>query len=208
MVEALADTIRSELSFQVVAVRLRERAADSLRCVAVLGDEEARDPTAGLGRPVAGVDRAGRVRARAPGRDLAATGSYEWEDESSLWVPPTAAGIGPDAWDPDDMLMLPLRDGSGEVLGMVSVDQPLSGRRPTDEELSTLMAVCHHAGLALAQVERDTENAAAVGRRSSELLLGAVMLLAETLDLRDEGTARHSQTVGVIRAGNRACARL
>ena len=112
-------------------------------------------------------------------------------------MPPTAASMGPDAWDPDDMLMLPLRDGNGQTLGIVSVDQPLSGRRPTDEELSTLMAVCDHAGLALAQVQRDTENRAAVGQRSSELLLGAVMLLAETLDLRDEGTARHSQTVGV-----------
>ena len=47
VVESLAETIRSELSFQVVAVRLRERDTDSLRCVTVLGDEEARSQLLG-----------------------------------------------------------------------------------------------------------------------------------------------------------------
>ena len=37
----------------------------------------------------------------------------------------------PDAWDPGDALLLPLRGTDGEVLGIVSVDEPLSGRRPT-----------------------------------------------------------------------------
>ncbi|HET9103706.1 MAG TPA: diguanylate cyclase [Solirubrobacteraceae bacterium] len=197
VLDSLAATIRSELCFQVVAVRLRDRATESLRCVTVLGDEEARSQLLGSVVPLDEWQALIGSEHERQGAIWLPTGSYEWADESVLWVPETAAGIGPDAWDPDDMLMLPVRDGGGEILGIVSVDQPLNGRRPTDEELSTLMAVCDHAGLALAQVQRDSENQAAVGRRSSELLLGAVMLLAETLDLRDEGTARHSQTVGV-----------
>jgi HD-GYP domain-containing protein (c-di-GMP phosphodiesterase class II) len=94
------------------------------------------------------------------------------------------------------MLLLPLRDGHGDVIGIVSVDQPLGGRRPRDEELACLAAVTDHAGLAVAQVQRERDDATAAGLQSSELLLASVMLLAETLDLRDEGTARHSLTVG------------
>ncbi len=32
----------------------------------------------------------------------------------------------PDSWHPDDMLLLPLHAFTGEILGVVSVDEPLS----------------------------------------------------------------------------------
>jgi HD-GYP domain-containing protein (c-di-GMP phosphodiesterase class II) len=123
-------------------------------------------------------------------------GSHDFDDGTVLWVPPALGAAGPDAWDPDDMLLLPMRDTNGEILGVISVDQPLGGRRPGEAEFVCLMAVADHAGLAVAQAQRDTFQAAAAGRRSSELQLASVMLLAETLDLREEGTARHSLTVG------------
>jgi len=197
VLEALAETIRSELSFQVVVVRLLDREAGELRCVTVLGDEEARSLLLDSVNPWQEWESLMDSDHEREGAIRLPSGSHDWNGQTLLWVPPAVAGIGPDAWDPDDMLLLPLRDGSGEILGVVSVDQPLSGRRPGDSELSCLMAVCDHAALALAQVQRDTIQVAAAGRQSAELLLGAVMLLAETLDLRDGGTSRHSQTVGV-----------
>jgi HD-GYP domain-containing protein (c-di-GMP phosphodiesterase class II) len=93
------------------------------------------------------------------------------------------------------MLLLPLRSASGTILGIVSVDQPLLGRRPSEAEIGVLMAVADHAGLALDQVQRE-DTVAQDG--SAELRLAAVMLLAETLDLRDPSTARHSRTVGQL----------
>src|SRR6202012_596916 len=81
-------------------------------------------------------------------------GTYEWIDESSCWTPPTAAAPGPDGWHPEDMLMLPLCGAAGEVVGMVSLDQPLHGRRPDDAEIAVLMAVADQAGLAVEQVHR------------------------------------------------------
>ena len=48
-----------------------------------------------------------------------------------MWTPPIAAAPGSDSWHPDDMLLLPLRALTGEILGVVSVDEPLSGQRPT-----------------------------------------------------------------------------
>ena len=82
------------------------------------------------------------------------------------------------------MLVLPLRGQDGDVLGIVSVDQPVSGRRPDDTQIAYLMAVADHAGLALEQSRRDFAQTAAQ-EQSAELRLAAVMLLAETLDLRD-----------------------
>jgi HD-GYP domain-containing protein (c-di-GMP phosphodiesterase class II) len=94
------------------------------------------------------------------------------------------------------MLMLPLRGAEGEILGIVSLDQPLHGRRPDDDEVDVLMAVADQAGLAVEQAQRGPLDAGQAREQSRELRLAAVMLLAETLDLRDAGTAEHSRTVG------------
>ncbi|MGH2868710.1 MAG: diguanylate cyclase [Solirubrobacteraceae bacterium] len=196
VLDALVQTIRTELSFQVVAVRLLDRDAGRLTCVAVLGDDEARDALLASVSPWHEWEELLESEHVREGAVWLPTGSHDWDGDSVVWMPPAAAGLDQDAWHPDDMLLLPLRDGHGDVIGIVSVDQPLGGRRPRDEELACLVAVTDHAGLAVAQVRRETVDATAAGRQSSELLLASVMLLAETLDLRDEGTARHSVTVG------------
>jgi HD-GYP domain-containing protein (c-di-GMP phosphodiesterase class II) len=105
-----------------------------------------------------------------------------------VWTDGATAQLAPDAWDPDDMLLAPLRGFGGELLGVLSVDRPQSGRRPDDEEITTLMAVAEYTGLLLA--------GPADRPGGHEPMLDAVMLLAETLDLRDAGTAAHSRTVG------------
>jgi diguanylate cyclase (GGDEF)-like protein len=198
VLDALTKTIRSELSFQVVAVRMLNRETEQLECVAVLGPAEARQMLLGTVNPWRELEELLSSRQTPEGAIWLPAGSHEFNADTVFWVPPAldSPGPGPDAWDPDDALLLPLRDPHGEILGVVSVDQPLDSRRPGDAEVACLMAVCDHAGLALAQAQRDTSYAAAAGEQSSELLLASVMLLAETLDLRDESTARHSLTVG------------
>ncbi len=72
VLDALTETIRSELSFQVVAVRLLDREDRQLKCVAVLGDDEARKVLLGTVNPWQRVGAAPEVsRSRARGRDLA-----------------------------------------------------------------------------------------------------------------------------------------
>jgi HD-GYP domain-containing protein (c-di-GMP phosphodiesterase class II) len=79
---------------------------------------------------------------------------------------------------------------------VLAVDEPLSGRRPTDEELTVLMAVADHAGLVVSQLRHEEAAIAEMLRRPAADRLAAVLLLAETLDLRDSGTSRHSRIVG------------
>ena len=59
----------------------------------------------------------------------------------------------PDAWHPDDALMVPLRSADGALLGIVSVDEPVTGRRPTSLELDLLSTVVANAAIAVEQAQ-------------------------------------------------------
>jgi hypothetical protein len=87
--------------------------------------------------------------------------SYEWGDAMPVWTSPATPAAHSDSWHPEDMLLLPLRGADGEVLAILSLDEPLSGVRPTDTDLDVLMAVADHAGLAIARQRRDVPAAAA-----------------------------------------------
>jgi diguanylate cyclase (GGDEF)-like protein len=164
VLQALAEAIRSELWFHMVAVSVPDDSNGRLRVAVVVGDEEVRARLLETSRPL------------SEWRALLATGE---NIHGATWL--------------QDLLLMPLRSGCGELLGLVSVDQPLLGRRPSDDEIGALMAVVDHAGLALDQIQRED---AINHDLSDELRLAAVMLLAETIDLRDPKTALHARTVG------------
>jgi diguanylate cyclase (GGDEF)-like protein len=169
VLQALAEAIRSELWFHMVAVSVPDDTKRELRVAVFMGDEEARATLLEATRPLS-----------------------EWQELLA-----TAENIHGASWL-KDMLLMPLRSASGELLGLVTVDRPLLGRRPSDEEIGALMAVVDHAGLALDQVQREDSSTHDL---SDELRLAAVMLLAETIDLRDPKTALHARTVGQFARG-------
>jgi diguanylate cyclase (GGDEF)-like protein len=69
------------------------------------------------------------------------------------YVPAGEVSDDPDAWHPEDALFAAMRHSDGHLLGIVSVDEPTSGRRPTDEELDVLVAVADHAAIAVQHVQ-------------------------------------------------------
>jgi hypothetical protein len=155
VLEALAECLQSELRFQTVVINLRDADGGRLHVALVRGEQAARAALEGTSSAwsnwepllVPAHDRSGACWLPA--------GSVEWDDDDHAWVPPPNALVGADAWKPDDMLLLPLRDHSGEVIGLVSVDEPLTGRRPDDAQIALLMAVADHASVALAHAIRD-----------------------------------------------------
>jgi diguanylate cyclase (GGDEF)-like protein len=195
VLEALAETIRSELSFHVVAVNLRDPASGDMHIVIVLGDDDARATLLGTSSAWSEWEPAMAPEFARQGAIWIPAGSSDWGEQITTWTPSMSPIPGPDGWHPEDMLMLPLRAQDGTVLGAVSVDQPATGRRPTDEQIAYLMSVVDHAALSVEQSLRAAGPAAEAGQ-SSELRLAAAMLLAEALDLRDPSTGRHSRTVG------------
>ena len=52
-------------------------------------------------------------------------------------------------WDPDDLLYIPLRLPGGRVVGIMGMDDPQDGRRPTRASLAPLELFAHQAAIAI-----------------------------------------------------------
>jgi PAS domain S-box-containing protein len=76
-----------------------------------------------------------------------------------------------------------MRSTDGELLGIVSVDEPLSSRRPTDDEIDALVAVSEHAALAVQSAQEAAR--ARANRDALELLLGVSARLNEIWDTHE-----------------------
>jgi diguanylate cyclase (GGDEF)-like protein len=64
----------------------------------------------------------------------------------------------PDPWRTDDLLLMLLEDVDGEPLGLLSVDDPISGMRPTDGDLQRLRAICLYVEQALRTAKQARRN--------------------------------------------------
>jgi diguanylate cyclase (GGDEF)-like protein/PAS domain S-box-containing protein len=67
------------------------------------------------------------------------------------WTPPGVLAAEPGAWQPGDELMAPLRDRSGTLIGVLSVDQPRSGRVPDVEQRTVLELFAAQAAISIAE---------------------------------------------------------
>ena len=154
VVDALARFIQSELRFQTVVVNLRDDVTGDYRVVLVAGAAEARAALEGTSSPPSSWEPLLAAHERNGACWLPA-GSVDWDDdENASWTPAPNPSLDPDAWKADDMLLLPMRDPVEGLLGIVSVDEPLTGRRPDDAQIALLMAVVDHASVLLAQAMR------------------------------------------------------
>ena len=57
--------------------------------------------------------------------------------------------VGEGQWHPEDMLLVPLRGATGQVVGLISVDDPQNRQRPTLEIVETLETFASQAALAI-----------------------------------------------------------
>jgi len=190
LLQDIARVISVSLGFGTVVVNLHRPAWDDFEVVVVHGgDGEARRVLLGTTQTWDGWQPLLDARFERAGAYLIPHDEYDWERHAPVsYVPPGDAPAGPGDWHPDDALFVPLRSSTGQLLGIVSVDEPLDGRRPSDAQLEVLSAVAGHAALAIehAQAAADGDrNRAAVqhllrvsarltSRRSVEEMLFAV----------------------------------
>jgi diguanylate cyclase (GGDEF)-like protein/PAS domain S-box-containing protein len=73
-------------------------------------------------------------------------------DRLANWTPDPIVrnGRDPDSWHPEDSLFAPLVSSAGSLLGVLSVDQPHSGRRPDLEQQTALELFASQAAQAIA----------------------------------------------------------
>ncbi|KRF48944.1 hypothetical protein ASH01_04635 [Terrabacter sp. Soil811] len=147
VVDGAADVV----GFKVAAISLVVPSGD-IEVVAVAGDDDARVELLGrrTPRPVleaefAVAERWGSLRF-VPAGELPDGSAEGWV--SADWTAPTPAG-DPDAWNPEDTLIAPFFDAVGELLGILSVDLPLSGRRPDVTQRAVLELFANQTGIAI-----------------------------------------------------------
>jgi diguanylate cyclase (GGDEF)-like protein len=189
LLEAMARTISVSLGFGTVVINLHRPAWDDFEVAIVHGSEAARRVLLGTTRSWESWQQLLDARFERSGTFLIPHDEFEWDDRDVVsYVPPTAAPRAPEDWHPEDALFVPMRSSTGRLLGVVSVDEPMDGRRPPDAQLEVLSAVCGHAALAVEHAQDAAEadrNRAAVqhllrvsarltGRRSVEEMLSAV----------------------------------
>lgn len=88
----------------------------------------------------------------------------------AVWAPQFAERADPHAWRADDELLIPLRHSDGHFLGILTLDAPASGLRPSDAELDVLVASAADAALAL-ELAQTTVDAARHAATLDRLLL-------------------------------------
>ncbi len=169
LLDAVARTIGESLGYRTVAVNLYRPEWDDFEVTTVYGNEKAR--SALLGHALPGDDWTillGEQFERR-GAYVVLSGSVDWDSLGPSYVPQGGRSCHPAAWDPEDALFVPMRDHRGSLLGIISVDEPVSGRRPTDEELDILVSIADHAALAV-EAARESAESARHQRALEELL--------------------------------------
>jgi diguanylate cyclase (GGDEF)-like protein len=179
LLDAVARTIGETLGFRTVAVNLYRPAWDDFEVVVVHGNEQARAALLGTSRDGAHLVVLLSPRFERRGAYYVPKDSVDWDSLGPSYTPDGERRSHPDAWDPEDALLVPMRDAAGNLLGTLSVDEPVSGRVPNDDELDLLVALADHAALAVEETN-ETRNAHRHQRALEELLDVSSRITGET----------------------------
>jgi len=179
LLDAVARTIGESLGYRTVAVNLYRLAWDDFEVTTVYGNEDARATLLGNVRPGDDWNVLISETFERRGAYVVPAGAVDWDSLGPSYVPEGEHPSDPDAWDPEDALFVAMRDQQGNLLGIISVDEPVSGRRPTDDDLDVLVALTDHAALAL-EAAREVSESARHQRALEELLGVSSRITGET----------------------------
>jgi diguanylate cyclase (GGDEF)-like protein len=153
--EAVSDALRATAGFGEVALSIYRPEWDDFYGLIVKGSEEAQEALIGGVTPRAILSDFDRYGAElAPGVFFLDGRSELWLITPTLHTPDRAEYQHLNAWRTDDGLVVTLDDADGELLGLVSVDEPYTERRPTPEHLRLLEVICSYATQALRNARR------------------------------------------------------
>src|ERR671919_26438 len=154
VLEDVARTISDLLGYRAVVVNVYRPAFDDMLTAAAVGSEESLQQLLGTVSPsdTWAPLLADRFR-RRDGAYCVPDGEFDWDALGvETYVPDLEPSDDPNAWLPGDALFVPLRDARHQLLGVISVDEPVTGLRPSDDELDALVTISRHAALALRPV--------------------------------------------------------
>jgi hypothetical protein len=170
----IAEGIRESTPFRVVLISLYEPETGLLRRVTAIGLAqdtvqellERKQPLASIQKVMKPEFRIGRTYFIPADETpiLPADLYYVYPDYQN-----TAADPRPDAWNPDDFLLIPLEDPQGRPLGLISLDDPSDGLRPDLTAIDALEVFAAQAVLTISSFSRYTSLQARIDSLSSGL---------------------------------------
>lgn len=188
--QLIADSVTALVGFGISTISIA-RPDGNLHMAAVSGSDAAREQLSRTSTPIATLYA---ELSRADDWGLFKFVPAERLDPAEVagWVPDIEPTEGPDGWHPLDLLVAPLRDEAGHLLGTLSIDLPSDGRRPDPEKRKLLNRYAEQSARAivtalerelLAEQVRLAEDARAVVRQATRHADPAAALaeLAESL---------------------------
>lgn len=179
----IVDDAADVVGFQVAALSVVQANGD-LRVVAVAGHPDAEAKLVGRVTPrtsveaeFAAAERWGNLRF-VPHERLPESSAPGWV--VSDWRQGTSNVGAAEEWHPLDTLLAPFHSPTGQLLGMLSVDLPLTGRRPTELERGLLEVFASQAGVAINHAQQ--RDALAERMRLSEAVQEVARISGGVLD--------------------------
>jgi PAS domain S-box-containing protein len=197
LLSAIARAVSDSLAFRTVVINLYRREWDDFVVTTVYGSDEAREALLGQVRQVSDWDPLLDARFLQRGAYLLPYGEFDWSGHLDSFTPDLPVTDDPNAWHPDDALFVPMRDADGSLLGILSVDDPISGRKPSGDEIDVLVAVTEHAALAV-QAAQESARAKANSEALAHLLAVSAKLNEshDTHELLQHVTQAISEALG------------
>lgn len=109
-------------------------------------------------------------------------GNSDWAQQHLGMVLPdyTAVRQNGDTWHPNDLLCIPLYNQQQQRIGLIGLDQPVNGRRPTPVTLQTIELYAQFAASIVEKAQLFQQTARR--NREFEVLLNSSTALSSTLD--------------------------
>ncbi len=150
VLDAVVQGIVASTGFRVAAVSLYH-SEGFFEIVAVQGDAACREALLGLRLS---LDHWAHIQACAQPRDDAilfidSLRTPDWTEDFVGHLLELESNGEADTWQAKDSLSIVLSAPSGERIGLLSVDDPADGRRPTEYQLEILTLFADHAALAI-----------------------------------------------------------
>ncbi|GAB1470677.1 GAF domain-containing protein [Chloroflexota bacterium] len=169
--QMIARGIRDATPFRVVLVSIVEPDSTHLRRVTSVGlPPETWNELAARKQPMSSVQQLMRP-------EFKISHSYLIPADQTPVIPPDVHRItlevssptveNVDAWHPEDFLLIPLENSEGELIGLISLDDPSDGLRPDKAAIESLEVFSSQATLLISNSLRQTELRTRIDQLSS-----------------------------------------
>lgn len=159
--QVIARGIRDATPFRVVLVSILEAETSQLRRVTSVGiSQETWNELSARKQPVASVQQLMRP-------EFKTSHSYFIPADQTPVIPPDVHHVTLDvtqpaitssnAWNSEDFLLVPLENSDGQLMGLISLDDPANGLRPDKATIEAVEVFAVQAGLLVNNTLRQTE---------------------------------------------------